>query len=111
MLSRGYLSFHKTVSFLQEQRVKVCAFTKTYRLSRFVRYHENQTDLSPELPEHLQYQKVYSEKLMFPYPCSFLHTNRRIACVFLSVQQNISKRNNVRICKYKVKYCKIEEKF
>lgn len=65
MLSRGYLSFHKTVSFLQEQRVKVCAFTKTYRLSRFVRYHENQTDLSPELPEHLQYQKVYSEKLMF----------------------------------------------
>lgn len=55
MLSRGYLSFHKTVSFLQEQRVKVCAFTKTYRLSRFVRYHENQTDLSPELPEHLQY--------------------------------------------------------
>ena len=50
---------------LREQRVKVCAFTKTYRLSRFVRYHENQTDLSLELPEHLQYQKVYSEKLMF----------------------------------------------
>ena len=69
MLSRGYLSFHKTVSFLQEQRVKVCAFTKTYRLSRFVRYHENQTDLSPELPEHLQYQKVYSEKLMFSIWC------------------------------------------
>ena len=62
---KGIPQFSQTVSFLQEQRVKVCAFTKTYRLSRFVRYHENQTDLSPELPEHLQYQKVYSEKLMF----------------------------------------------
>ena len=40
-----------------------------------------------------------------------VHKNRRIACVSLSVQQNISKRNNIKICKYKVKYCKIRKKF
>lgn len=38
---------------------------KKWRLPRFIRYHENQTDLSPELPEPLQYQKACSEKSMF----------------------------------------------
>lgn len=56
---------HKTVSFLHEQRVKICASTRKWRLPRFIRYHENQTDLSPELPEPLQYQKACSEKSMF----------------------------------------------
>lgn len=144
MLSRGYLSFHKTVSFLpratgqslcfyknvstvairQVSRKSNRSFTGTSRTSAISKSLFREIDVFPfgasillicvrlrfvasassacVSPRSLliisngQTKKPkLHDAFIVPYPCSFLHTNRRSACVFLNAYSRIYRKETM----------------